>query len=69
MVVILGSVFSAMIIFMTVFYLIQAFTIAYKRNELSLRKLIVFSTSSIVIGLFFASVIPIGYQKIMEYIN
>ena len=43
--------------------------IAYKRNEISLRKFIVFSTSSIVIGVIVASVLPFGYQKIFEYIN
>ncbi len=69
MVVILGSVFSAVIIFITVFYMMQAFTIAYKKNELSLRRFIIFPTTSIVIGLLFASVIPAGYQKVVDYIQ
>jgi hypothetical protein len=64
--VILTSVFSAIIIFMTVFYLMKAFNIAYKRNEISLRKFIVFSTSSIVIGVIVASVLPFVYQKIWD---
>ena len=66
--VILTSVFSAIIIFTTVFFMMKAFMIAYKRNEISLRKFIVFSTSSIVIGVIVASVLPFGYLKIFEYI-
>jgi FtsH-binding integral membrane protein len=66
--VILASIFSAIIIFIAVFYMIKAFIIAYKRNEISLRKFIVFSTSSIVIGILVASVLPFGYQKIIDYI-
>ncbi|WP_342431012.1 hypothetical protein [Neobacillus sp. FSL H8-0543] len=64
--VILISVTSAIIIFMTVIYLMKAFNIAYKRNEISLRKFIVFSTSSIGIGVIVASVLPFGYQKIWD---
>ncbi|WP_153125456.1 hypothetical protein [Peribacillus tepidiphilus] len=67
--VILTSVFSAIIIFITVFFMMKAFIIAYKRNEISLRKFIVFSTSSIVIGTLVASVLPFGYQRIFDYIN
>nr|WP_306074231.1 hypothetical protein [Neobacillus sp. 179.-C4.2 HS]MDP5194202.1 hypothetical protein [Neobacillus sp. 179.-C4.2 HS] len=66
--VILASVFSAIIIFITVFYMIKVFNMAFKRNEISLHKLIIFSTSSIVIGLLVALVLPFGYQKIMDYI-
>jgi hypothetical protein len=66
--VILASVFSAIIIFITVFYMMKVFIIAYKRNEISLPKFIVYSTSSIVIGVLVASVLPFGYQKIIDYI-
>ncbi|MGM7636679.1 hypothetical protein [Bacillus sp. Hm123] len=66
--VILTSVFSAIIIFITVFFMMKAFLIAYKRNEISLRKLITFSTSSIVIGILVASALPFSYQKIVDYI-
>ncbi|WP_335712699.1 hypothetical protein [Neobacillus drentensis] len=67
--VILASVFSAIIIFITVFFMMKLFIIAFKRNDISLRKCIIFSTSSIVIGLLVASVLPFGYQKIIDYIN
>ncbi|MGE7186834.1 hypothetical protein ACQKKK_23585 [Peribacillus sp. NPDC006672] len=66
--VILASVFSAIIIFITVYSMIKVLIIGYKRNEISLRKFIIFATSSIVIGLIVASVLPFGYQKIMDYI-
>ncbi|PFP25973.1 hypothetical protein COJ96_19695 [Bacillus sp. AFS073361] len=67
--VILASVFSAIIIFITVFFMMKVYIIAFKRNDISLRKCIIFSTSSIVIGLLVAGVLPFGYQKIMDYIN
>ena len=67
--VILTNILSAIIIFICVFAMMKVFMIAYKRNEISLRKFIVFSTSSIVIGVIVASVLPFGYQKIFEYIN
>lgn len=67
--VILASVFSAIIIFITVFFMMKVYIIAFKRNDISLRKCITFSTSSIVIGLLVAGVLPFGYQKIMDYIN
>lgn len=67
--VILTSVFSAIILFITVFSMIKVFMIAYKRNEISLREFIVFSTTSIVIGSIIAIVLPFGYQKIFDYIS
>ncbi|PGY03438.1 hypothetical protein [Bacillus sp. AFS031507] len=67
--VIFASVFSAIIIFITVFFMMKVFIIAFKRYDLSLRKCIIFSTSSIVIGLLVASVLPYAYQKIFDYIN
>ncbi|WP_341320423.1 hypothetical protein NSQ62_12280 [Solibacillus sp. FSL H8-0523] len=66
--VLLTSVFSAIIIIITVYFMIKVFIIAYKRKEISLQKFIVFSTTSIVIGVTIASVLPAGYQKIFDYI-
>ncbi|AIM17370.1 MULTISPECIES: hypothetical protein [Neobacillus] len=67
--VILTSVCSAIIILITVYYMLKAFKIAYKRNEISLQKFIVFSTSSIITGVIVASVLPFGYQKIYILFN
>ena len=64
--VILISVYSAIFIFVTVFFLIRAFFTVYKRNELSRKKFIAFSTSAIVIGIIVASVLPFVYQEIFN---
>jgi uncharacterized membrane protein len=66
--VILTSVFSAIIILITVFSMIRVFNIAYKRNELSRRKFVVYSTFSIIIGVIVASIFPFGYERIMNAI-
>ncbi|WP_342429703.1 hypothetical protein [Neobacillus sp. FSL H8-0543] len=66
--VILISLFSAIIIFMTVYSIIKVIIIAYKRKEITLRRFEVLVTLSILIGLFVASILPFGYQKIFEAI-
>lgn len=66
--VILISIFSAIIIFMTIYVLIKAFHIAYQRKEISLRKFRVLVASSTLIGLLVASILPFGYQKIFDTI-
>nr|WP_026565346.1 hypothetical protein [Bacillus sp. UNC41MFS5] len=66
--VILASVFSDIIIFITIFFMMKVFVIGFKRNDISLRKFIFLSTSSITIGLLVAIVLPVGYQKIINYI-
>ena len=64
--VILISIFSAIIIFITVYSMIKVLNVAYKRKEITLRKLRVLVTISIVIGLLIASSLPFGYQKIFD---
>jgi hypothetical protein len=64
---ILASVFSAIIIFISVFSIVKVLIIAFNRKEISFGKLIVFSTSSFVIGLLVAYLLPFGYQNIVEY--
>jgi FtsH-binding integral membrane protein len=66
--VIIASVSSDIIIFITVFFVMKVCIIAFKRNDISLRKFIILSTSSIVICLLVAFVLPFGYQKIIDYI-
>ena len=66
--VILISVFSAIIIFITVFSMIKVLSIAYKRKDISILKYRVFATSFIVVGMLVASLLPFGYQKIYEII-
>ncbi|MEJ9230133.1 hypothetical protein LAV79_11705 [Peribacillus butanolivorans] len=64
----IASVFSAIIIVITVYSMVKVCLIAYNRNEISLRKFIIFTTSLIVIVLIVASVLPFGYQKVIGYI-
>ena len=65
---ILISIFSAIIIFMTVYFMIKVLSIAYKREEISLRKCRLLVTSSIIIGLLVSSILPFVYQKIIDAI-
>ena len=67
--VILAVTYSAIIIFMTIFFILKACIIAYTRNDLSLRKLIVVSSSSITIGIIVIGVLPFIYEKIYDYIK
>ncbi|EDL66634.1 hypothetical protein BSG1_04740 [Bacillus sp. SG-1] len=64
-----SKLFSAILIFITVFSLIKVFIIAFNRKEISLHKLIVLAASSIIIGLLVISTLPFGYQKIMDYLQ
>jgi hypothetical protein len=66
--VILTSIFSAIIIFVTVFFMIKVLSIAYQRKEISILKYRVLATSFIVVSVLIASILPIGYQKIFEII-
>jgi hypothetical protein len=63
---ILISIFTTIIIFMTVYSLIKVLNIAYKRGEISLRNCRLLVTSSIVIGLFVGSTLPFVYQKMFD---
>lgn len=62
------SFFSAAIIFITVFYIIKALVVAFKSDEISLRKFVIFSSFSIGISVSIVSILPFGYQKIFDYI-
>ena len=67
--VILTVTYSSIIIFMTIFFILKACIIAYTRNDLSLRKLIFVSSSSITIGIIVIGVLPFIYEKIYDYIK
>ena len=66
--VIMTSVFSAIIIFITVFSMIKVLSIAYKRKEISMAKYRLYAASFIVAGIIIAVMLPVGYQKIYEVI-
>ncbi|RIW30373.1 hypothetical protein D3H55_16680 [Bacillus salacetis] len=64
----LMSLFSAIIIVMTVHSIIKVLNIALKRKEISRRKYWLWFASSIGIGVVTASLLPFGYHKIIEMI-
>jgi len=66
--VILTSIFSAIIIFITVFSTIKVLSIAYRRKEISILKYRILAVSFTVVGMFIASILPFGYQKVFEII-
>ncbi|EJQ49476.1 hypothetical protein IEQ_02931 [Bacillus cereus BAG6X1-2] len=65
----LVAAFSTIIIMMTVFVIIKACFTGYKRNDISFRKFILLSSTSVVIGCLVSFVLPFGYEKIFDYIN
>ncbi|MER2120468.1 MAG: hypothetical protein ABS935_09390 [Solibacillus sp.] len=66
--VFMTSVFSAIIIFITIFTMIKVLSIANKRKEISMAKYCLYAASFIVAGIIIASMLPFGYQKIYEVI-
>ena len=66
--VFLISFFSAVIIFITVHWIIKALNIALEREEISKRKYRLIMAISIFIGTFVAVVLPFGYQRLFDTI-
>ncbi|MGJ7922255.1 hypothetical protein [Neobacillus sp. LXY-4] len=66
--VILASIFSAIIIVITVSSILKVLTVAYKRGEISNQKRLTFATTTIIIGALIASILPLGYQVIFNMI-
>ncbi|WP_026690417.1 hypothetical protein [Alteribacter aurantiacus] len=66
--VILGSIFSAVIIFITVRSMIKVLSIAFYRNEISILKYRVLATTFTVGGIFVASILPFAYERILDLI-
>lgn len=64
--VIAASIFSVLIILITVFAMVKVLLIAYKRKEISQRKLITYAATSIIIGFTISILLPYGYQKIFD---
>lgn len=66
--VILASIFSAIIILITVYHILKVLTIAHKRKEITQRKFIIIAASSVLTALAVSSILPFGYQKILNFI-
>ncbi|WNF25015.1 hypothetical protein [Mesobacillus jeotgali] len=66
--VILISLFSAIIIVITVYSMVKVLSIAYKREEISVLKFRVLATSFIATGILVAVLLPFGYQRLFDLI-
>lgn len=62
------SIFSIIIIYITVSSIIKVLKIAFKRKEISERKHRLMVASSIVIGISIATALPFVYIKLFEFI-
>lgn len=69
MAVILVSIASTIIVFLTVFYLIRLFILAYKKEAINFWKFMVLVISSIVVGLLLAVTLHLGYQKLWFFLS
>jgi len=67
--VIIVSIASAIIVFITVYYLIKVFTLAYKKEEMNFGKFMVWVMSSIVVGLFLIVTLHLCYQKLWLFLS
>ncbi len=65
---ILASIFSALIIVMTDFFLLKVFFIANKRKEISQRKCFLYAAVTIVISCFLVAALPFVFQNILELV-
>jgi hypothetical protein len=66
--VIIASIFSAFIILMTVSFMIKVLHIAYKRNEISFRQLLLYVISSAAVGAIVAITLPFAYTKLFHWV-
>jgi len=48
--------------------MLKVFRITYKKKQISFQKFIAYTTATIIVGLIAVVVLPIGYQKILEYL-
>jgi hypothetical protein len=63
------TIFNAFLIiqiFLTVFFLIRLFVLAYKKEEINYRRFKFLVASSIVAGLLLALTLPPGFQKLFN---
>lgn len=66
--IITTSIFSFIIIFITVFQMIRVYGIAYKRAELTTQKYIFLTIITSVTGVIIASMLPVVYQILFDFI-
>ncbi|MEK3990381.1 MULTISPECIES: hypothetical protein [Robertmurraya] len=66
--VIVASIFSALIILMTVSFMIKVLHIGYKRKEISFRLLLLYSGTSVAVGSIVAISLPFAYTKLFHWV-
>ena len=64
----IASIFSALIVFITVFGIIKVVHSGYTRKEINYRKYIVYVSSSVVVGGIITITIPFAYEKIFIWV-
>ncbi|QKS70442.1 hypothetical protein FLK61_27195 [Paenalkalicoccus suaedae] len=68
MLLILGSIFCAIIIFQTIYYLNKALKTARYKHEITVSKQKSLLTTFIVTGLLIALIMPFGIDKLLNYL-
>lgn len=63
------SIFSILVIILTVYNLIKLFTLAYKKEQITHARLMMYSTATIVVGLMVASILPLFFIKLAEMLS
>ncbi|GGD15198.1 hypothetical protein GCM10011389_23580 [Pontibacillus salipaludis] len=63
------SIFSAIIILMTVYSMVRVFNIAKKRSDITIVQYKTYVTITIASGLVIATLLPFGYLKLVEMIG
>lgn len=66
--VIITSIFSALIILMTVSFMIKVLHIAFKRKEINFRQLLLYVGTSVGVGSIIALTLPFAYTKLFHWI-
>lgn len=63
------SIFSAIIILMTVYSMVRVFKIAKKRSDITNNQYKTYVTIAIASGLVMATILPFGYLKLVEMLG
>lgn len=66
--VIIASMFSALIILITVLFMIRVLYIGYKRKEINFRQLFVYVSSAVAVGALTAISLPFAYAKLFHWV-
>lgn len=66
--VIIASMFSALIILITVLFMIRVLYIGYKRKEINFRQLFEYVSSAVAIGALIAISLPFAYAKLFHWV-